>query len=356
MTSLRLVQLAAPLGAVDPQDGPGGALLCSIDLVELDGKKTPPREFKILGAGVTQTTKGPVRMSAAAGQSVLSKLAELGRDRLNFDYGHAQLGFMQSYEAARSAGWFSVQVRGEGDRAELWATDIEWTPTALRALSDREFRYFSPALMLDSKSGEVRELINIALTNIPATKHQKPLVASQTQTPADPAKDSNDMTIEQLLAAFGCANGTQLAAKFQALQSDNDKLIKAAAEQQTQLSAATTELAALRSAKEQAEKTDYVAQLSTAGKLPPALRDWALGQPMAVLQAYAAAAPALPAASTTTTPPAKTEVPAVLSDDERALCRQLNLSEADYLAEKKALAASPSVWVSDPNTPAPAAK
>lgn len=334
MTSLRLVQLDAAVA--QPDEGPGGALLCSIDLVELDGKKAPPREFRILGAGVTQTTKGPVRMSAAAGQSVMAKLSELGRDRLNFDYGHAQLGFLQSYEAARSAGWFSVEVRGEGPDAELWATNIEWTPTAQRALSDREFRYFSPALMLDSKSGEVRELINIALTNIPATKHQKPLVASQ--SPAEPAKDPKDMTIEQLLAAFGCANGTQLAAKFQTLLSDNDKLIKAAAEQQTQLSTATAELAGLKAAKEQAEKADYVAQLSTAGKLPPALRDWALGQPMAVLQAYAAAAPALSVASAPTTPPASTPA-TTLSDAERAVCAQLNLSEADYLAEKAALAA-----------------
>lgn len=331
MTSLRLVQLDAAVA--QPDDGPGGALLCAIDLVQLaDGTRKPPSEFKILGAGTTNTTKGPVVMNAAAGRSVLAKLADLGRDRLNFDYGHAQLGFVQSYEAARSAGWFSVEVRGD----ELWATNVEWTPTAARALSDREFRYFSPALMLDAKSGEVRELINIALTNIPATKHQKPLVASQ--SPADPAKDSNDMTIEQLLAAFGCQNGTQLAAKFQTLSSDNAKLIAAAAEQQTQLSALTTELNGLKAAKEQAEKTDYVAQLSTAGKLPPALRDWALGQPMAVLKAYADAAPALPAASAPTTAPATSAPATTLSDDERKICAQLNLSEADYLAEKAALA------------------
>lgn len=352
-TSPRLVLLDS---ASERSDEPGGALLLSVELVELDGVKTPPKEFRILAAGVNETTKGPVIMNAAAGQSVLAKMKELGRDSLNFDYGHAQLGFMQSYEAARSAGWFNVEVRGE----ELWATNVNWTPTARKALADREFRYFSPALYLDRESGEVRELINIALTNIPATKHQTPLVASQ--APAGPAKDPSTMTLEQLLAAFGVQNATQLAAKFQTLGSDNEKLVKAAGEMQAQLSAATAELATFKAEKTKAEKADYVAQLSTQGKLPPALRDWALGQDMSVLKSFADAAPVIAAADpakTSTPKPAGTDVTAAtLSDDEKAMCKMMNLSEADYIATKKELLSAPSFWAYDPNAnpPAPAAK
>lgn len=344
MTSPRLVLLDSAA------DGPGEALLLSVELVELDGVRQPPKEFRILGAGTTETTKGPVLMNAAAGQSILAKLSDLGRDRLNFDYGHAQLGFVQSYESARSAGWFNVEVRGD----ELWATNIEWTPTARKALSDREFRYFSPALYLDRETGQVVELINIALTNIPATKHQTPLVASRT---GQPEKD-HDMTIEQLLTAFGCANGTQLAAKFQSLGSDNAKLVAAAGELQAQLSAATGELAAFRADKAKADKAAYVAELSTAGKLPPALRDWALGQDLAVLRSFADAAPVVAAANPeqATTPKAAgtDHVAATLSDDERSICRQMNLSEADYLATKKELLASANVWEYRPE-PAPKA-
>lgn len=350
-SSPRLVLLDS---ASERSDEPGGALLLSVELVELDGKKVPPKEFRILAAGVNETTKGPVVMNAAAGQSVLARMKDLGRDQLNFDYGHAQLGFMQSYEAARSAGWFNVEVRGD----ELWATNVNWTPTAAKALADREFRYFSPALYLDRESGEVRELINIALTNIPATKHQAPLVASQ--APASPAKDHSDMNLEQLLAAFGVQNATQLAAKFQTLGSDNDKLVKAAGEMQAQLAAVTAELATFKAEKSKAEKADYVAQLSTQGKLPPALRDWAMGQDMAVLKSFADAAPVVAAASpeTKTTPkPAGTDGAVALSDDEKSLCKMMNLSEADYLATKKELAASGNPWAYDPNAhPAPAAK
>jgi phage I-like protein len=346
MTSPRLVLLDS---ASERSDEPGGALLLAVDLVELaDGTKSPPKEFKILAAGVNETTKGPVIMNATAGQSVLARMKDLGRDQLNFDYGHAQLGFMQSYEAARSAGWFSVEVRGE----ELWATNVNWTPTAAKALSDREFRYFSPALYLDRESGEVRELINIALTNIPATKHQTPLVASQT-----PESKDMDPELKALLACMGVMNLSQLAVKCQTLASDNDKLVKAAGEMQAQLAQATAALATFNAEKSKAEKADYVAQLSTAGKLPPALRDWALGQDLAVLKSFADAAPVVSAASptTTTTPkPAGTDGAAMLSDDEKKLCKMMNLSEADFLATKKELLAGPTIWAYDPNANAPA--
>jgi phage I-like protein len=326
-TSPRLVLLddaAAPTGDL------GGALLCAIELVELaDGTKKAPSEFKIFGAGTTQTTKGPVVMNARAGQHVMAKVRELGRDRLNFDYGHAQLGFAQSYEAARSAGWFSVEVRGD----ELWATDVEWTPTAARALSDREFRYFSPAVMLDRESNEVRELINIALTNIPATKHQKPLVASQT-----PPEQSMDPELKALLASLSLNTVTELAARVGALTTDNAKLVKAAGEIQAQLATATAELTGLKTAKAQQDKADFIAQLSTAGKLPPALRDWALGQEMTVLKAYADAAPVLSPGTAPTTAPT-TATTTTLSDEERAVCRMMNLSEADFLATKNEKAA-----------------
>jgi phage I-like protein len=347
-TSPRLVLLDS---ASERSDEPGGALLLSVELVELaDGKKAPPKEFRILAAGVNETTKGPVIMNAAAGQSVLARMKDLGRDQLNFDYGHAQLGFMQSYEAARSAGWFSVEVRGD----ELWATNVNWTPTAAKALADREFRYFSPALYLDRESGEVRELINIALTNIPATKHQTPLVASQTtETP------TMDPELKALLASMGVMNLSQLAVKCQTLASDNQKLLDGAKELNAQLSAVTAELATFKAEKSKAEKADYVAQLSTQGKLPPALRDWALGQDMAVLKSFADAAPVVAAAdpqSKTTPKPAGTDGAVALSDDEKSLCKMMNLSEADYLATKKELAASGNPWAYDPNAnPAPAA-
>jgi phage I-like protein len=328
------------LDSAGSHEEPGGALLFAI---QLDAKKEPPTEFRILAAGTTQTTKGPVLMSAAGGNSVLAKMAELGRDRLNFDYGHAQLQGPQSYEAARSAGWFNVEVR-EG---ELWATNVEWTPTARKALSEREFRYFSPALYLDRQTGEVRELINIALTNIPATKHQTPLVASQTEeNPMDPE-------LKALLASMGVMNLSQLAVKCQTALSDNAKLLAASTELSTQVATLTAQVNALTGAKATADKATYIAKLTSDGKLPPALAEWAADQSIESLQAYAAKAPVVAAANPekiTTPNPGNTDVTAAtLSADELEICKQMNIKVEDYVATKKELLAGPTFWAYDPN-------
>lgn len=350
-TSPRLVLLDAALSETEE---PGGALLLGIELVEAaDGSKTPPKEFRLLAAGVNETTKGPVVCDAECANAVIAAAIEhYGQPVLNFDYGHGQVGFLQSYESARSAGWFKLAER----KGELWATEIEWTANARKALADREFRYFSPTLYRDYESGKVRKLVNVALTNIPATKGQAPLVASD--APARPAPIAQDnMTLEQLCAAFGVQNATQLAAKFQGLGSDNAKLLAAANEMQTTLAAATAELATFKAERAKAEKTDYIAQLSATGKLPPALREWALGQDLSVLKAYADAAPVVAAASPdaqTTPKPAGKDGAVALSDEEKALCRMMSLSEADYLATKRELRSGPSIWAYDPNAhPAP---
>jgi hypothetical protein len=62
-------------------------------------------------------------------------------------------------------------------------------------------------------------------------------------------------------------------------------------------------------------------------------------------------------AETKTTPkPAGTDGPVALSDDEKAICKMMNLSEADYIATKKELLSGPTIWAFDPNAnPAPAA-
>jgi phage I-like protein len=55
--------------------------------------------------------------------------------------------------------------------------DIEWTRKATERLKDREYRYFSPTFYHDK--GRITEYVNTALTNLPATKDQEPLVASR---------------------------------------------------------------------------------------------------------------------------------------------------------------------------------
>jgi hypothetical protein len=88
---------------------------------------------------------------------------------LVIDYEHQSLKGGQ----APAAGWIKdLEVREDG----LWAK-VEWTNQAEEYIRRREYRYFSPVLRLDPESRRPQELMNVALTNVPAIRGLTPLVA-----------------------------------------------------------------------------------------------------------------------------------------------------------------------------------
>lgn len=302
-------------------------LAAPIDMVALaDGAGALPTEFRLLEAGKTRTTKGDILCDAVHAAGALTQLAQDGRDLLPIDYDHDMVSMLGANKKA--AGWFKLAARD----GALWATDVTWTPAAAKALSDREYRYFSPALFRDEK-GFVTRIINVALTNLPATLNQAALVASE--------QDAN-MDLETLNAEL---------AKVKA---DNVALLAATTQLQADLKTATEALNLAAAEKAKSEKTAFVAKLSAEGKLAPALKDWAMGQSLEALQAYAAAAPVVALAESTTTPKAPSADPGatVLSDDEKKCCVLLGISEADFLSTKGHLTASGNVWAYDPNSAA----
>jgi phage I-like protein len=145
----------------------------SIELLALDGQA--PTEFRIFAAGFIETTKGVFKFDDKAADSVMAAVADWGNDYC-VDYGHSMLSFfnIDPAESMKAAGWFTPQLRA----GELWATNVQWTKKASDMLTAREARYISPAFNYDD-DGRITELVNAALTNIPATKKQTPLVASR---------------------------------------------------------------------------------------------------------------------------------------------------------------------------------
>jgi phage I-like protein len=83
-----------------------------------------------------------------------------------FDYNH---------ELKESAGWFELEARDDG----LWAVNIKWTPTLLKHFAAKEYRYYSPYFQTQDRNGKsfVTALLNVAITNFPATDNQRPLIA-----------------------------------------------------------------------------------------------------------------------------------------------------------------------------------
>lgn len=132
----------------------------------------PPREFLVFKAGDNTSTKGTFKFTEKSAKGVISKSQAHGT-RISVDYDHAMLNPLpiDPAESGKAAGWCGLEVRS----GALWAVQVEWTPKAAHKLRDREFRYISPAFCHDA--GEVTELINVALTNIPALDGQQPLIA-----------------------------------------------------------------------------------------------------------------------------------------------------------------------------------
>jgi len=236
----------------------------------------PPTEFRLFASGLNETTKGPVLCDPEGLSKVMAAFADQGLDRLPVDYGHGMVGFASGIEAHRAAGWFVPASR----YGELWATDVQWTRQAREALMAREFRFFSPAVMLDHESGRIEELINVALTNLPATKRQRPLVASDVTALQNDDQGATMNDLQKLLAAHGCQSPEELTRKITELATAAAAGAKAA-----------QRVAELEAQIEKDSRESLITSLSTQGKLAPSLHGWARTLPLAALQAYAKDAP-----------------------------------------------------------------
>ena len=150
----------------------------------------PPTEFCIFKAGTIETTKGSFTFDAKAAAAVMADYQEHGID-LMIDYDHASLSGMAVDPAlsGKAAGWFNLELRG----GELWAVNVRWTEPASDALKRKEWRFMSPAF--HSEDGRITSLLNVALTNLPATRRLDPLMAASLK-----ALGGYAMTLEQFLA------------------------------------------------------------------------------------------------------------------------------------------------------------
>jgi hypothetical protein len=141
------------------------------ELIRLSERAATVGEFRIFSAGKVPTRKGTFLFDDQAATSVLKTFREWGIDRLSIDYEHTATSGGTASGAAPAAGWFEPEVR----KGELWAASVEWTPTAAKMIEDREYRFVSPTFLTEPKTNRVIEVLNVALTNLPATKNARPL-------------------------------------------------------------------------------------------------------------------------------------------------------------------------------------
>jgi phage I-like protein len=322
----------------------------------------PPKTVQLfpMGRHVARDGRGPWELvdRAHAERVVAATLARLGSTELMFDYDHQAVTAEKTGGQAPASGWVKkLHVRDDG----IWG-DVEWTPAASARIVAKEYRYVSPWFGFEKETGRLTRLFNAALTNIPALE----MAAVAAQSPdgdhmnlkaiAKALGLAEDATEEQVLAAIA-KNNTGATAAAAAMAAVANALGVAADAKPEELAAAA---AAAKTGGGAFDPTQFVpiaqfelvqSQVKTIvedkhtasvdkaiadGKLAPAARDWALSLEASAFAKFVDVTPAVLGPSGAGGKPAPKD--GELTDEEKAICSQLGLSEEDFKKSKEALA------------------
>lgn len=138
----------------------------------LDGRELVdiPGEIQLLPAGWVHSKKGDFLVDADAVREILAAARAMAND-LVIDYEHQTL----TGQEAPAAGWIkSLEDRGQDG---LWGK-VEWTPRAREYLTNREYRYLSPVILVRKSDKRVLTIQSAGLTNTPAIDGMVPIVNS----------------------------------------------------------------------------------------------------------------------------------------------------------------------------------
>jgi phage I-like protein len=106
--------------------------------------------------------------------SIVKNINDAPED-IMIDYEHLSLSSDSNGVAGIAAGWFSKveYVKGEG----IYALGVKWTKKAKKHIKNLEFRYLSPVILSEKKTGIIRALKMLALVNRPALDNLEDLAA-----------------------------------------------------------------------------------------------------------------------------------------------------------------------------------
>lgn len=340
-----------------------------------------PDWVQVLPAGRFAGRDGRGPYSCDARAVCAATLAHFGEAEIPLDYDHQLELSAENGQPAPASGWVKeLEPRADG----LWAR-VEWTAKARAGISAREYRYLSPVFFHD-KAGTIRRLDSIALTNLPnlplkalsrkgeAGANFKPkeepmgfntlmraiFGLPESATDDQIATHAKHLTAETSLAKSAQAKAeNELAEVRKALAvKDGDDLTKAAMTARSQadapdparfvpvgvLQSTAAELAELKAMAAKESAAALVDEGVRAGKISPAMSDWAkdyAAKDPEGFKAFMAKAPSIQAGGSAAgdkgpgaTPPKDDE--GELSKEEKAVCRATGISEDDY---KKARAA-----------------
>ncbi|MBN2691077.1 MAG: hypothetical protein JXR43_04360 [Burkholderiaceae bacterium] len=292
--------------------------------------------------------RGPYTLDAAA---VLAAFATHGAD-LPVDYEHQSLTAAEKAGPVPAAGWIvALEPRDDG----LWA-QVRWTPQAAELLAAQQYRYLSPVFRFDPASGRVAQLLGAGLTRTPNLMLQAAASTGDAMDellerlvyilnmPVTSTPDELAAELQKLIDRLTASDAAMQAAKAEiealktAAQSQQPSQPDPAQFVPINLHRQTAEaLAALQSQVAEAAATEAVTAAMSAGKLAPAMKDWALDyarRDAAGFAQFAQSAPQLVSAAATQH--AATQPADGLTDSDREAAQLLGLSLAAFAQAKAA--------------------
>jgi phage I-like protein len=288
---------------------------------------TPPEWVELVPAGdfSGRDGRGPYRLDI---ESVLAAFVQAAVD-LPVDYDHQTLEADEKSGPVPVAGWIKELQARDG---ALWGR-VEWTPRAAGLIVNREYRYLSPVFRHD-KAGRVLSLEGAGLTHYP----------NLYLNPVAHTKGDVDMDLTPIAEALGVQGEADVAALAAHAARLKDAANRAPDPAQwvpmSQHKAVADQLAALQAgiANEKAEAA--VAAAMSAGKLAPAMKEWALAyakRDPEGFAAFAASAPVVLPPGTQSDTHSVASNANTLTEEDRIACQLLGISEADFAAHKKTL-------------------
>lgn len=285
---------------------------------------TPPEWVELIPAGAFsgRDGRGPYELNIGA---VLAAFERGGID-LPIDYDHQSLEADAKAGPVPAAGWIKAIEARDG---ALWGR-VQWTPRAAELIAQKEYRYLSPVFRHD-KQGRVLALEGAGLTHYP-NLYLSPVAHTQ---------GAAAMNLKPIAEALGVEGEADVAS----LTAHAARLKEAATRQpdpaqwvpMSQHKAVAEELAALQKqiAEEKAEAA--VTAAMSAGKLAPAMKEWATDYARRDPEGFAAFVQQAPVIISGDKPAATTVAPNAdtLTEEERIACSLLGMSEAEFAAHKK---------------------
>lgn len=310
------------------------ALMFEVEAGATEAHLLPPGPFRAVDGRPHDVEAW--QLDAAIAARVIAQQNTRSNDTL-IDFEHQSLRAADNGKRVEAAGWFRTLEWRDG--RGLFATSIRWVGDTAQLIADGKVRYVSAVFLYHRTTGEVLEILSVALTNTPALDGLDALASLARKTsPTHPHVKEPLMTPEQIAAlslerdtlktshaALAAEVGT-LKASVAALTAERDTL-KAAVD------AAAAEKAQAALAAEIKARDDLITAALGDGRLTPAQKPWAEKQPLASLTEFLGAAPQLPPGGGRQGG-GERGGEAALTADEIAMCTRMGVSAEDYLKSK----------------------